>query len=175
MQAEKIEDLKRSNVEVQNCLENLFGDMVKLAHVYDAKEKEVKRIEDKYESELKELRLHLKTEQDLNKQYDQQSRQKQYDYDLLQRKYQRSKEKLEQERQEHQRILAEEKQQTKRNGPISYMNQLRQEAASMNASATLTSERPSAARKKGTSNNAVDKENETSIVKTNHRRDRMFY
>ena len=172
-QAQQIEELKQSEAEVRNCLENLFGDMVKLAHAYVAKENEVDKVDKKYKEKLKELQLRLQAEQEQNKQYDQQERQKQYDYDLLQRKYQRLKEKLELERQEHQRKLEEETQRNKRNGPISYMNQLHHNASLMNSSGTTTSERSSVARK-GTTNNAIDKENLNSVTSSNHRRDRLF-
>ena len=169
IQAQRIEDLNQSETEVQNCLENLFGDMVKLARVYVAKEKEVDNVQETYKTKLEELRRRLKAEQELNNQFEKQERQKQYDLDLLQRKYQRVKEKLEQERQDHQRKLEEERQRNKRNGPISYMNQLHHNSS---ASLATTFDLSSVARKGAFHNTTTtDKENVTSA---HQRRDRSF-
>ena len=169
--ADRVEELKQSVMDVQNCLENLFGDMVKLARAYVAKESEVDSVEEKYNLKLQEVRRCLQAEQERNKQFDKEDRQKQYDYDILQRKYQRLKEKLEQERQDHQRKLEEEKQRSKRNGPISYMNQLHHNASSMNASTATTS----STAHKGPSNSAIDKENLSKNSSwANHRLDRAF-
>lgn len=48
IQLGEIDDLKESEIKVQNCLENLFGDIVKLAHAHTTKEDEVGNVEEWY-------------------------------------------------------------------------------------------------------------------------------
>jgi hypothetical protein len=154
-QGARIVDLEQTEMDVRNSLENLFGDMVSLARVYVAKEKEVASLHDRYKANIQELESRSKREQERNAQLEAQDQQRQYEYSILSRKYQRAKEKLEQEREDHRRKHEAEQPRYKRTGPISYINQLHTSSTSAIAATDRTVIPPK-------SNNEAGKENGSS-------------
>jgi hypothetical protein len=153
-QEDRLQHFEHSETEVRNSLENLFGDMVSLAHLFVEKEKEVERFQGSYEAQVADLERRLKLEQERSAKLEAQDEKRQYDLSILTRKYQRAKEKLENAEQQLRKSAAEPPRRYPQSGPISYMNQLH---ATSSANSKASSDR------NGSSNDA-GKENSSSTA-----------
>lgn len=148
-----IDDSLAANDSLRDNLEELFADMVSLATVYEAKENEVVQLNRKHHDTLErtesKLSCEVKRNEELNSTVDQLRRENEKLYQKL-AKY---KERLEDERRGRQ----EEANRRKRNGPVSYINQLHQSTTSDKSIRDRSSIRTDVASSK--SQTKVDKEN----------------
>ena len=121
-----IENYEAANENLRDNLEELFGDMVSLSTVYEAKEKEVVKLRRNHHDEVEESNQKLRREQEQNEELASTVDQLRQENDKLYKKVAKYKERLEDERRERQ----EEASRRKKNGPVSYINQLHQSTSS---------------------------------------------
>lgn len=112
--------VKDNNANLRDNLEDLFADMISISQIYHHKEKEETENLEKKNREFEELRRALDHERESNEEKARNLENLKQENEKLLRKYSKYKERLEVERRERQ----EENQRRKRNGPVSYINQL---------------------------------------------------
>ena len=133
-----IAELEASENELREGLENLFGDMVSLARMYEYQEGKMEASKEASE-EVSRLRRKVQEMQRANKDLTEQHSGIKYDNELLQRKYEKVREKLDKEREDRRK---EDDQRRKRAaGPVSYMNQLHNESTSRSSKSSVNSSR----------------------------------
>lgn len=121
-----IENGKTENSRLRRDLEDLFSDMVSLVTIYEAKEKEVVSVQKSSDGALEAINSKLHYERDRNEELSAKTDQLRSENDKLYRKLAKYRERLEEERRERQ----EQAVKRKRNGPVSYINQLHNSVAS---------------------------------------------
>jgi hypothetical protein len=148
-----ISDIEGANGKLQEDLEDLFADMVSLTQIYQSKEKEEAYNKEKNGKAIEEVNGHLRLERQKIEELSETMEQIRRENDKLYKKLAKYKERLEEERRDRQ----DEASRRKRNGPVSYINQLHQSTASdKNSSRDRSSRKESASEK---SKSRVDKEN----------------
>ena len=150
-----ISDIEATNCRLQRDLEDLFADMVSLARIYQYNESEEKSTKAKHIKEVANLNSKLKSELEKNLEMNENMESLRRENEKLYKKLVKNKEKLEEERRERQ----EEAQKRKRNGPVSYINQLHQSTDSDRSSRDRTTRKESALERKSRNRSRVDKEN----------------
>lgn len=160
-----VQDYKTTNENLRDNLEELFADMVSLIKVYEVKENEVANLQRNHFDEVEQTGKKLRRAQERNEELTSTVDQLRHENDKLYKKLAKYKERLEDERRERQ----EEVNRRKRNGPVSYINQLHQSTASDRSAARDKS----TTRKESGSNmsrSRSDKENVNSYDSESQRR-----
>ena len=109
-----------ANERLRENLEDLFADMSSLAQVYSFKEEEEATSKESYEKHLSEFQRKLKEEKTKSEDVSTELEKYKDENHKLYRKLEKYKLKIEEERRERE----EETRRRKRNGPVSYINQL---------------------------------------------------
>ncbi len=121
-----INECEAANENLRDNLEELFADMVSMATIYEAKEDEVVKLQRQHHVDIEKTESKLRRELERNGELTSTVDQLRLENDKLYRKLAKYKERLEDERRERQ----DEATRRKRNGPVSYMNQLHQSNSS---------------------------------------------
>jgi len=117
-----IQSLEGTKENLKDNLEELFADMFNLATVYEFKESELTALRQNHYDEMAEARQDLLKEKERSKVLQKSNDELRESNERLQRKLERYKQRLEDERSARE----EENSRRKRNGPVSYFNQLHQ-------------------------------------------------
>jgi hypothetical protein len=159
-----VEDFETTNETLRDNLEELFADMVCLTKIYEAKESEAANLQRNRYDEMEEAGRKLRREEERNEELSSTLDQLRHENDKLYKKLAKYKERLEDERRERQ----EEANRRKRNGPVSYINQLHQSTASDRSRKDQPTSRKDSGSKKSRSRS--DKENSYSYATESQRR-----
>jgi NTP pyrophosphatase (non-canonical NTP hydrolase) len=163
-----IEEFQATNESLRDNLEELFADMVNLATVYESKEGELAAIHRKYHDELEGVHRNLRREKERGKELQKARDELQETNERLQRKLEKYKQRLEEERRDRE----EDNIRRKRNGPVSYINQLHQ------ATSLDRSRDPSMAKESGSSlsvsRSRLEKENAYTYSSSSLHRNNML-
>ena len=162
---ESLSEVNGANGKLQQDLEDLFADMVSFARIYQAKESEEAASKEKLKKSLDELNKKLRRELQNNEGVAEKMDSLRLENEKLYRKLGKYKDRLQEERQERE----EEAHRRKRNGPVSYINQLHQSSVSdKNTSMQDRSSRTeNSSTKSGRSSSRIDKGSSSRIDKEN--------
>jgi chromosome segregation ATPase len=119
-QNEAISGAEDTNEQLRQNLEELFADMSSLAQIYSFKENEETSIKEAFSKEIDEAQRKLEEERRQNEEMATKLEKFKSENQKLFRKLEKYKLKIEEDRRERE----EETQRRKRNGPVSYINQL---------------------------------------------------
>ena len=137
--------LEQSQTHLRDNLESLFADMSSLAQIYAKKEQEEASSCENSEALVQKLKRKLEKEKERNAEFQERYRQVQYENEMLSTKYAKVREKLTNERKERQiqeqEAAERQRRREKRNGPVSYINQLHNQAASAETSKSVVTNR----------------------------------
>ena len=137
--------LEQSQTHLRDNLESLFADMSSLAQIYAKKEQEEASSCENSEALVQKLKRKLEKEKERNAEFQERYRQVQYENEMLSTKYAKVREKLTNERKERQiqeqEAAERQRRREKRNGPVSYINQLHNQAAAAETSKSVVTNR----------------------------------
>ena len=128
----ELADVQDNNCKLHDNLEDLFGDLVSLAQIYQAKEKDAELAKESAERALRDLSNKLHAERTRCEELREREEALKRENEKLYNKVTKYKERLEEERRERQ----EQSDRLKRQGPVSYINQLHQSGSSRGRSGT---------------------------------------
>lgn len=163
---ETISDVEGTNGKLQQDLEDLFADMVSLTQIYQCKESEEAANKEKNNKSLKAIDGKLKLERQSNEEMTENMEGLRRENEKLYKKLAKYKERLEEERRERQ----EESHRRKRNGPVSYINQLHQSSISDKSVRDKSSRKEGASEKSVRDRSRMDKENSYYYAKSSSQR-----
>ena len=126
--------------ELQEEVESICGSLVSLSTIYQVKEEDIVNMHDAFDRKAKDAKRKVEVERSRVEELEAETDRLQRDNERMLKKLTRVKDELEEER----RDRAEESARRKRNGPVSYINQLHNSTASEK---DLTSKNPKSARK----------------------------
>ena len=121
-----INDLEQDKGKLQYDLEELFANMVSMGQIFQHKENDDVNEKERNDRAIKELQERLASEEHKNDSKSVEVNELREENDKLYKKLAKYKDRLEKERQDRQ----EEANRRKRNGPVSYINQLHTSSAS---------------------------------------------
>jgi hypothetical protein len=125
--------------ELQEEVESICGSLVSLSTIYQVKEEEIVNMHEVFDRKAKDAKRKVEVERSRVEELEAESDRLQRDNEKMLKKLTRVKDALEEER----RDRAEEAARRKRNGPVSYINQLHSSTASEK---DLTSKNPKSAK-----------------------------
>jgi hypothetical protein len=132
VQIDQMATMDESQSQLRESLENLFGDMVSLAQLYEVLEKQQYLLKERNEEKLEKLQTRLENERQRNTELEERERRILHENEIISKKYLRAKERLEEE--QNARVREAEQRRKRATGPVSYINNLHKDHSKISSS-----------------------------------------